>query len=252
MFGLSGLKLYGAIAGVLIILAIIGTVIGWRLKAARLEKAQDVVGESVPKEEGERRTLTDTLSDADKIQAAREEERAFWHERDIQQQEALRRRDVQIQQLLSRQQQEQSRVAALRDEELEPEIKARLGLRRPDDVARSGFLPAELQALAQCVNQYPLCRERLAEQERKTQELDGRVEAMEGQLTALSASFEQERRKTEAFRTYSLQLLGHYREAVNAIGLKKRGGKCLFLWKCGERKLPVPKPEELAAQAPEP
>lgn len=242
-------KLLAILAAVIFLIIAAWTVLGWYHAAQRLEQAQDTVGESVPVEEEQRSQLVSTVTDAGAIQQQLEQERLAAADRERLLQEALRRRDAQIDRLLARQSQERARVDALREEELQPEIVMRLGLRRPED-SNPNFYAHELKALAQCVNQYPLCQERLAERDSQVQELRQQMHEVKTQVSAIAGKLEQEERKTQAYQTYSLQLLGHYREAVNAIGLKKRSGKCLFLWKCGERKLPVPRPEELQAEAP--
>ncbi len=126
-----------------------------------------------------------------------------------------------------------TKVAALPDSDLHGYVVSSLNLRGVGDKT-PGYLPVEERSLAGCVTQYPLCQKQLtAEQDRTAAEqtrtaAGDRVSA--AQLETLKAK-----------DGYIAQLEEKFAALYNLHPPKYRSARCLFLWKCGARKVQVQK-----------
>lgn len=242
-----GLALIGALA--------IGLV-GWRVysagkEAGKREQGQKVVesdmrevGAATERLDAELRGLRErALAAEGREQEARAQARRFAG--------LAERLGEQVENLSRERESARREVDALPEEQLHGRITQGLGLRRADD-AYPGFYAPELRALALCVGELPLCQRQTAKLSEQVGILEQRVSAVEQEAAAIREQLEATKGMVRAWEGYTKGVvLPSYQRAVDAIGLRKRSPKCLWLWKCADKKLPVPRPEELAAQAPE-
>lgn len=109
----------------------------------------------------------------------------------------------------------------------------------------------ELRSIAHCVTEYPLCRQENEKLREKVDALEDRVGAVEQKAEAIREQLDATQSMVQAWEGFTMGVvLPSYQRAVDAIGLKKRSPKCLWIWKCADKKLPVPRPDELRQQAP--
>ena len=145
---------------------------------------------------------------------------------------------------------EHARVDALPDNLLTPHIWRAIGIRRADDPT-SGFYPDELRYLARCTTDWPLCQQQAEALQEKVAGLDGEVKALSDQVRAVTDRAEATAAKVEAFTDYTINLERYYVDAYNALPRRARSPKCLWIWKCRDKSLPVPSPAEVEALRPQ-
>lgn len=111
---------------------------------------------------------------------------------------------------------------------------------RPQGDTTAGYLPAEERELARCVADRPLCQEQVKKQEAQIAELREGQRAQQQQIDAQG-------QKYSVLEAGYNRLQGYYTTLANLYPRKKRSGKCIWLWKCGEQKLPTPEPLTLVS-----
>lgn len=136
----------------------------------------------------------------------------------------------------------ESKVAAIADSDLHGYVVGALNLRATGDKS-SGYLPVEERALAGCVTQYPLCQKQLQAEEEKI--------FAEQKNTAASDQVSAARLDAiKAKDAYLAQLEAKFAELYNLHPPKYRAARCLWLWKCGARKVSAPNPSAPSVSAP--
>ncbi len=142
-----------------------------------------------------------------------------------------------------------ARIDSLPDNLLTPHIWRAIGIRRPEDPS-PGFYPDELRYLARCTTDWPLCQQQAQALQEKVGGLEGEIKALGEQVQAVTDRAQATADKVDAFVEYTVKLERYYVQAYNALPRKKRAAKCLFLWKCNDKSLPVPTPADVAALRP--
>ncbi len=123
----------------------------------------------------------------------------------------------------------EGKVSALPDSDLHGYVVGALNLRAASDKS-PGYLPVEERALAECVTQYPLCQKQVQAEEEKIaaeqKNTDASNQTAAARLDAMQAK-----------DTYIDQLESKFAELYNLHPPKYRSARCLWLWKCGSRKV---------------
>jgi hypothetical protein len=134
-----------------------------------------------------------------------------------------------------------AQTASLTDTQLHPATVQQLGLRAPND-PNACYNFAEERAIHDAVTQYPLC-------DRQVKTAVAEREAAEAGKATVEAQVRELRSRQGELTAYQAKLEGWYRELYNLHPPKYRSAKCVWIWKCGKRKLAVPPPNELKAEA---
>ena len=142
-------------------------------------------------------------------------------------------------------------VARVTDNNLEREIIRILGLRHPDAVGVAGLVPTEQRTILSVLTDYPILKEENGEMKQKVSALGEQVGAMNDRIDAMEIRQGATEEQRDLWKAYGGRMDTHYRDAVNAIGRRKRSAKCLYLWKCTDKTLTIPTPEELQKYKPE-
>lgn len=143
-----------------------------------------------------------------------------------------------------------ARVDSLPDNLLTPHIWRAIGIRRPEDPS-PGFYPDELRYLARCTTDWPLCQQQAQALQEKAGLREGQIKALGEQVEAIIDRAQATADKVDAFVDYTVKLERYYVQAYNALPRRSRSAKCLFLWKCRDKSLPVPTPADVAALRPQ-
>jgi hypothetical protein len=126
----------------------------------------------------------------------------------------------------------ESKVAAIADSDLHGYVLGALNLRAIGDKS-PGYLPVEERALAGCVTQYPLCQKQVETEKEKL--------ALEQKNTAASDQVGTARLEAiKAKDAYIGQLEAKFAALYNLHPPKFRSPRCLWLWRCGTRKVSGP------------
>ncbi len=142
-------------------------------------------------------------------------------------------------------------VSRISDENLDVEIKRTLGIRNADALTMPGFLIQEQRTILSVLTDYPILKDENSELGEKVAAMDEQVAAMSDRIGAMETMHRSVEEQRDLWQRYGDRMDVHYRDAVNAIGRRKRAGKCLWLWKCTDKKIGVPTPEELKKLRPE-
>lgn len=121
-------------------------------------------------------------------------------------------------------------VDALPDSAIHGHIVGALGL-RPQGDPTPGYSPAEEREIARRVDAAPLLKEQ--------------TDALAAQVSKLSDQVHAVIEANAAREAYTVRLEGWYTQLYNLHPPKARAGKCLWLWRCGENRLPVPAPKDI-------
>lgn len=133
-------------------------------------------------------------------------------------------------------------VKSLKDGDLHAYNVQKIGLRK-DGEANSCYTGAEERAISDAVVAAPLLNQKVSQIEADMQEVRGQVGAAKAEIAGLN-------QKVTALATYTNELEKDYTTLYNLNPPKRRSPKCLWLWKCGKKRLPVPDPKELLAARP--
>lgn len=244
---LRGWRLYAAIGAGVVLLVLVWKVYGWKRDAERLADARAAAEQVEMQRKASEAQMQHELTAEKEIRLEAEQREAQARAQAREFASLAQHLGQQAAQLATRQQQVQTEINALSTPaEFELRIKQDLALRRPEDMARPGFVVDELKLIAQAVADRPIILERLEKVEGRTVALAGQVDAQKGELKAVQEQLASEKRARASLERGYGELTGYYVTLYNSIGVKKRSGKCLYLWKCGEKKLPTPAPAELA------
>lgn len=142
-------------------------------------------------------------------------------------------------------------VSRVTDEDLEDQIKRTLGMRNEDTMAVPGLFLTEQRTILSVLVDYPIVKDENAELTDKVAALGEQIGAMDDRIGAMETMHRAVEEQRDLWQRYGDRMDIHYRDAVNAIGRRKRSAKCLYLWKCTDKKIGVPTPEELQKLRPE-
>lgn len=134
------------------------------------------------------------------------------------------------------------KVNAVPDSGLHQATVDQLGIRAKNDPT-PGYYPAEERALLTCAIDRPLCQK---QNDALAKQVDSHTEA----INELRAQVAANEAKYSALATWTGQLEGHYAAAVNLFPPKVRGLRCVYLYACKKKLVPVPKLEDLERSKP--
>lgn len=127
-------------------------------------------------------------------------------------------------------------VARLSDSQLFSDVRGRVGQVNPSDT--QPFTAGELRTIDTAVTLNPLLTQQVGN-------LTETVKAKDGQIDALIKAGESIKQQRDAWQQYSATVDQLYVRAYNSLEHRKRAGKCLWLWKCLDRKLNFPIPTSI-------
>jgi hypothetical protein len=162
-----------------------------------------------------------------------------------------RETDIRLSNLERSRAQAAARVARVSDDNLEIEIKRTLGLRHENALAVPGYSKTEQRVILNVVTDYPIILKKNEEFKGKVDALGEQVGAMNDRIDAMETRQRGTEEQRDLWKSYGARMDVHYRDAVNAVGRRKRSSKCLWLWKCTDKTLTIPTPEELQKYRPE-
>ena len=139
--------------------------------------------------------------------------------------------------------QTQQQVASVPDNKLHDAVIQKLGIRtESENNTQSCFTPSEERAILTAVTDYPPCQKQTQLQSEQIAEVKQQVESLRAEVAGVS-------KQAEAERQLRINYGNFYTQLWNATRSKKRGLKCLGLWRCSMPKaLPFPSPESLLAK----
>lgn len=126
-------------------------------------------------------------------------------------------------------------IVSTPDYDLDRLIKQKLGRKEGFE---SPLSYGEQREIAACLVDKPLC-------EQENQKLKGQIESQNGEIVTAKESIATGKEQFETLKGYNSRLEGYYVQMYNAYPHKYRHWKCAGIWKCGNRKLPTPKLEEM-------
>jgi hypothetical protein len=133
-------------------------------------------------------------------------------------------------------------VSAVTDSGLTADLRTKLAV-SPLETS-STLTPPELRAADSIVTDYKIVRE-------ESDAWESKASAFENQQGALEAQVAIATEERDATFAWSDTLLAAYRQAYDALPLRRSSPKCLWLWKCAAaKKLPIPAPAELLTNRP--
>jgi hypothetical protein len=140
-----------------------------------------------------------------------------------------------LKQLAQAKQVADEKVNALPDASLHAYVKQTLGLSAdPTD----DYTAPEERQLARCVTDLPACQQQLGVMQKAAGAQEEKTAAAEDRATALA-------KQLDATQQYGRSLYTDYARLYNLQAPKYRSGRCMFLWHCGRRTIPVAAPETL-------
>jgi len=136
----------------------------------------------------------------------------------------------------------QAQVTSTPDSQLRPLVIRTLNLRAPTDNVAC-YTPAEEREIANRVLDQPICRQQNNKLLEEVTIVKSQVGLLNNQIQVLDTKF-------DALVGYTTKLETTYTDLYNQFPHKHRSVKCLFLWRCGDRKITTPSPKDLIQSKP--
>lgn len=128
-------------------------------------------------------------------------------------------------------------VARVSDSDLHNFVVRSLAMRPAAD-ATPGYRPDEERAIAQCVSEYPICKQQVEKQGQEIARTQEQVSALNEKIDALGGKY-------DALAGYTTRLERDYATIYNLFPQKRRAIQCVWLWHCKVVKLQVQNPKDL-------
>jgi small-conductance mechanosensitive channel len=225
--------------GALIGLAIAGALFAvWRYGASRYH-AGEQAGKSAQADE-DTQLYKSSISQRDALLAQAQADLAGSQARESQYAQTAKTLAAQLGQVNAQSAAASARVQQLPDTALFGDIREQLHQLSPNDP--QPFTYGELRVIDNDVTQLPLRDTAIAK-------LTDTVKADEGQIAAAADSFKAMTAERDAWQGFGTQVEQLYIRAYNALDRRKRSARCLWVWKCTDKKLSFPAPTTLRKPA---
>lgn len=129
-------------------------------------------------------------------------------------------------------------VAALPDSQLFQDVRAKIGQVSIGD--QQPYTPGELRKIDDSITQLPIQAGLVSNLTETVQKKDDQIKAEQDATAAAE-------RQRDTWKQYADTVTQLYVRTYNAIDHHRRSGRCVWLWKCAEKKLDFPSPTSLVA-----